>query len=90
MARVSPRRLKGSMPNSNEPYTIASLGPAAMAAKLVVTHLTALRKLVASLVLNCGGLPNARSSRAMAAETRAARAYFKQGPIPHRGILPVR
>jgi hypothetical protein len=30
------------MPDSDEPYTTASLGPAAMAAKLVVTHLNGL------------------------------------------------
>ena len=51
MARISPGRLKGL-----DAYTTVNLGPAAMAESSSSLMSTALRKLVASLVLNCGGL----------------------------------
>ena len=62
----SPGRLK-----SLEAYTTVSLALAAMAASSSSLISTARLKLPASLVLNCGGLPYARSSRAIAADTRA-------------------
>ena len=50
--RICPGRLKGL-----EAYTTVSLALAAMLASSSSLMSTALRKLVASLVLNCGGLP---------------------------------
>ena len=52
VARMSPGRLKGP-----RAYTTVSLALAAMLASSSSLMSTALRKLVASLVLNCGGLP---------------------------------
>ena len=48
---------RASMFDFNEPYTTVSFARPTMAASSSSVMSTALRKLVASLLLNCGGLP---------------------------------
>jgi hypothetical protein len=70
------------MPGSNEPYTTASLGPAAMAAKLVVTYLNGLAEAGGIAGVELRWLAKRSVEQGDRCRSASGQGILKQGPNP--------